>query len=1347
MPDISIKNVTNITTLQSGDKIPVGRSGNNQPLVIQGSQILGIAANLAAHEADLDNPHEVTKTQVGLGNVDNTSDVNKPISSATQTALDTKANKASITGATKTKITYNNDGIITGGDDATTTDIAEGDNLYFTDARARTAAVENAINSGTTNKAPSEDAVFTALAGKQPSLGFTPENVANKATDFSTANNTLYPSVQAAKTYTDGKVADAINDGVTNIAPSQNAVFDALALKAPLASPTFTGVPTVPTASAGTNTTQVASTAYALAAAQTASSGTNTKTYYVATTGNDSNNGNTPQTAFLTLSAALTAAGNSGNQVCVMPGTYAGNYTVSNLNVDIVSANDTPGGICYFSGTITVSNTSSSVRFRGLTIDTIVHSGAGGFYMYNCNVNTSLSSTSTGYLETNDTNTQGVGTGVVSLTGAATKVIQGGKLGFLTVNNASCVISVTNMLNCAPITLTAGILGIGNSVVYSATGTSNAISATGGTILVNNVTCLTPTATPARVSFGASSVYGIREMFFDKANSTLSETNSPQALITDILDGKIAFNASSLTSGTVADWSAANSSLLFPKGTTAQRPTAVGGMIRYNTSTNQFEGASGSSPTWGAIGGSTTPINNNIYYVSTNGNNSNDGLSLNTPFADLSTAATAAGNSACQIVVLPGTYSLGAGLTLSNQALEISAADGGQNSVFLTGTLTVAHATGTMNIIGISIATLVQNNQGTLNLNNCTVTTSLTASSIGIMNVVNSDTSAASISISGGGNPKSFYGGEIGVITGGSSSSIVINIKNAITCGNITLAGGILNAFNSSVNAPGNGSNAINATGGSVFLKDVFLFYPNGNPARLNISSGVNYSFMNVSHDSTNSTIAGTRVSKTSFFDKIDAQIASSSQTGLLDSTDWTTFNNKQAGNANLTAFAGMTPNQRTFPMGNGSAFVATDFATQFASTFNTVTASGDITGVTNPTGSNNIEATINNNAVTNTKLAQVSTATFKGRATSGSGNVEDLTATQATALLDVMVGDSGSGGTKGLVPAPASGDAAAGKFLNAAGSYSVPSGSFGPTITSPAQSDIIVYNGSSWVNTVIPERVIPVASMTGNVASSTAPTPVLANISISNYQFQCASDSGFSTIVRDSGFQAGSTYDFTPYVTSGNTYYTRCRVQYNLNSRTGQWSNTVSFTAISIYSAVGVWCQANLSGAATMNQDYPNTYAPSTCFYSQNGYLFTYAQRIALMNGLGASMGTQTLTNGSSYTFTVNDGLASAFNGGNPSYLQLDLGASYSCSKLYFSPINNSTPGGWGPDYCSGLILQYYNGSSWVDIVTLPTFSNSNLYTTTFSSVTARYFRLARTTPSGSGNYAAACRFQLGVA
>lgn len=83
-------------------------------------------------------------------------------------------------------------------------------------------------------------------------------------------------------------------------------------------------------------------------------------------------------------------------------------------------------------------------------------------------------------------------------------------------------------------------------------------------------------------------------------------------------------------------------------------------------------------------------------------------------------------------------------------------------------------------------------------------------------------------------------------------------------------------------------------------------------------------------------------------------------------------------------------------------------------------------------------------NAVTNPKLADVPTATFKGRATAGTGDPEDLTATQATALLNAMVGDSGSGGTKGLAPAPAAGDAAANKFLKADGTWTVPPGGGG---------------------------------------------------------------------------------------------------------------------------------------------------------------------------------------------------------------------------------------------------------------------------------------------------------------
>ena len=49
------------------------------------------AADLTAHTDSTSNPHSVTAAQVGLGNVDNTSDASKPVSTAQQTALDLKS--------------------------------------------------------------------------------------------------------------------------------------------------------------------------------------------------------------------------------------------------------------------------------------------------------------------------------------------------------------------------------------------------------------------------------------------------------------------------------------------------------------------------------------------------------------------------------------------------------------------------------------------------------------------------------------------------------------------------------------------------------------------------------------------------------------------------------------------------------------------------------------------------------------------------------------------------------------------------------------------------------------------------------------------------------------------------------------------------------------------------------------------------------------------------------------------------------------------------------------------------------------------------------------------------------
>lgn len=51
-------------------------------------------------------------------------------------------------------------------------------------------------------------------------------------------------SQNAVTTTINSKVEDSITNGHTTVAPSGNVVYDALVLKAPLESPTFTGIPT-----------------------------------------------------------------------------------------------------------------------------------------------------------------------------------------------------------------------------------------------------------------------------------------------------------------------------------------------------------------------------------------------------------------------------------------------------------------------------------------------------------------------------------------------------------------------------------------------------------------------------------------------------------------------------------------------------------------------------------------------------------------------------------------------------------------------------------------------------------------------------------------------------------------------------------------------------------------------------------------------------------------------------------------------------------------------------------------------------------------------------------------------
>lgn len=96
----------------------------------------------------------------------------------------------------------------------------------------------------------------------------------------------------------------------------------------------------------------------------------------------------------------------------------------------------------------------------------------------------------------------------------------------------------------------------------------------------------------------------------------------------------------------------------------------------------------------------------------------------------------------------------------------------------------------------------------------------------------------------------------------------------------------------------------------------------------------------------------------------------------------------------------------------------------------------------------------IADDSVTNAKLANVATSTIKGRATAGTGDPEDLTATQATSLLNTFTTS-----LKGLAPASGGGTT---NFLRADGTWAAPAGAGG--VSDGDKGDITVSaSGATW--------------------------------------------------------------------------------------------------------------------------------------------------------------------------------------------------------------------------------------------------------------------------------------------
>lgn len=121
--------------------------------------------------------------------------------------------------------------------------------------------------------------------------------------------------------------------------------------------------------------------------------------------------------------------------------------------------------------------------------------------------------------------------------------------------------------------------------------------------------------------------------------------------------------ATSLTASADSSFTSTGA-LQISKGTTGQQPgSPATGMLRYNTTTNQFEGYSGSSPAWNSVGGATlsndTSTASNLYPIFANAT---------------SGAATTVYTSNAKLLYKPSTGELSVSVPVASNGIVVNSA-------------------------------------------------------------------------------------------------------------------------------------------------------------------------------------------------------------------------------------------------------------------------------------------------------------------------------------------------------------------------------------------------------------------------------------------------------------------------------------------------------------------------------------------------------------------------------------------------------------------------------------------------------------------------------------------------
>lgn len=159
--------------------------------------------------------------------------------------------------------------------------------------------------------------------------------------------------------------------------------------------------------------------------------------------------------------------------------------------------------------------------------------------------------------------------------------------------------------------MVGGGAGVAPSTITTGTGVVTALgvnTGSAGAFVVNGGALGTPSSGTVTNLTGTASI---------NINGTVGATTATTGAFTTVtvsstlgVTGVATFSADSIFNSTGA--------LLISKGTTGQQPASpVTGMLRYNTTTNQFEGYSGSSAAWNPVGGASlsndTSTSTNVY--------------------------------------------------------------------------------------------------------------------------------------------------------------------------------------------------------------------------------------------------------------------------------------------------------------------------------------------------------------------------------------------------------------------------------------------------------------------------------------------------------------------------------------------------------------------------------------------------------------------------------------------------------------------------------------------------------------------------------------------------------------